>query len=728
MDSDIIELLNDIGHGRLQDDVFIDDDGEPTDHFLQTLKTGKRSEQTRSRISARETHSASGTRSLHGDKTNSVSKSRSLGGGKSVASASSKSRSTTRKTESYSASGVVRKKSGKSVGGAISADSLVVNKKPYIGVRTSRATELRIKKGIDHAASAEKQSIQASTGSSIAFTAHQRAREKLFDKHAQNLERIRKSSGVSVASGTTTTRSGKSGKSVRYPQQQLEIEELELAEMEEAEIAADIAMETRMKTLQLRLSGQQQTIKRLEEQLQRTTKKLDDKNRQVSHADMRVKAMQHELAREQKKASLRVQENARIVDERRGDLLEKFKAQNDLLHAQIDEEQMKRRKTDDRVRVLKEFGEKAKIRIKELESQLQETSSSEEGAKTHLLRFRQDNKTLHGEINALKRALTEQEEESVRHKNRAEKAEFTVRNLEVDSERMKEEIRILRKDLYSYTEQRKQQQMEMEILKQKHAKMLTEERIAAMRKGSTASNESQTYKRGDDDVHKFQESTLNLSLNENNRENETATDVRQSTDSIDASATVRVVKPQYNLPHRGKSGEPSFTKSGSHKTAMGRRNARLDTSTMSNTSRSYLEEDDDDNDDDDDDEEDIDEDEPLAHRMPPPVPYASSSNVRSSTNSLEKALVTENMGLEDEDEVADGEDALSEDADAGRLELKAIAEGMQAKARAAAKAAEDSLRSSLESQSSDLKESRLGNIQSLMADRFKKLEALQKRY
>ena len=51
--------------------------------------------------------------------------------------------------------------------------------------------------------------------------------------------------------------------------------------------------------------------------------------------------MHKELQRETRRASERVQENAKVLESRRGDLLEKFKAQNDLLVSQLGEEQAK---------------------------------------------------------------------------------------------------------------------------------------------------------------------------------------------------------------------------------------------------------------------------------------------------------------------------------------------------------------------------------------------------
>ena len=175
-------------------------------------------------------------------------------------------------------------------------------------------------------------------------------------------------------------------------------------------------LDAKLKTQQLRIAGQAQTIKALETQLGEALETLEERTRQLNHADSRVKAMHKELQRETRRASERVQENAKVLESRRGDLLEKFKAQNDLLVSQLSEEQAKGRRANDRVRVLREFGDKLKDKVAGLETRQEELTKSLVDANKSLQRLRHDNRQLSQEAASQRNINAEREEELSRQR------------------------------------------------------------------------------------------------------------------------------------------------------------------------------------------------------------------------------------------------------------------------------------------------------------------------
>ena len=343
----IIELLNDIGVGKVKDEVFVDGDGEPTDLFLQALK----SEFPRSQSGRTSSAGIHEEKSIDFEEISNYSRPK-----RPVTSAlvTSKPKTTTTTRSRVMMKGLKPSKSGPSTGKrrknatsrtrsptreqireSVETDKLVVNRKPSIEVRNSRAAEKRISYGTKHADEANKLSMERSTGRGVAFTARQGASK---DKVAPGSPKRTKSSQEAASALLMKTRS------LKHDNEDEMSEHYQLDE-DAAEVDA------KLRTQQLRISGQAQTIKALEAQLSETLETLEERTRQLTHADTRVKAMHKELQRETRRASERVQENTKILESRRGDLLEKYKAQNELLVSQLSEEQTKGRRANDRVRV-----------------------------------------------------------------------------------------------------------------------------------------------------------------------------------------------------------------------------------------------------------------------------------------------------------------------------------------------------------------------------------------
>ena len=155
----IIELLNDIGVGKVKDEVFVDGDGEPTDLFLQALK----SEFPRSQSGRTSSAGIHEEKSIDFEEISNYSRPK-----RPVTSAlvTSKPKTTTTTRSRVMMKGLKPSKSGPSTGKrrknatsrtrsptreqireSVETDKLVVNRKPSIEVRNSRAAEKRISYG-----------------------------------------------------------------------------------------------------------------------------------------------------------------------------------------------------------------------------------------------------------------------------------------------------------------------------------------------------------------------------------------------------------------------------------------------------------------------------------------------------------------------------------------------------------------------------------------------------
>ena len=145
------------------------------------------------------------------------------------------------------------------------------------------------------------------------------------------------------------------------------------------------------------------------------------------------------------------------------------------------------------MRVLREFGDKLKGKVASLETRQEELTKSLVDANKSLNRLRHDNRQLSQEAASQRNINAEREEELSRQRARLDSSEYTVRNLQMDNERMTEEIRTLRKDLFSSQEQVKQARLEMEIHRQKSATRHTEDMINAIRnRGGRTGGHSRT--------------------------------------------------------------------------------------------------------------------------------------------------------------------------------------------------------------------------------------------
>jgi uncharacterized coiled-coil protein SlyX len=122
----------------------------------------------------------------------------------------------------------------------------------------------------------------------------------------------------------------------------------------------EVEAEARVKGLRLRLSGQLNTIRSLETQLAESGELLGARNKQLAQAHARLKALEPVAAAASKATIPLGKESAgrvRAAEE----TAERFKKQADQLQSRLLEEQGRRQRAEEKCRVLKDYAEKSKV-------------------------------------------------------------------------------------------------------------------------------------------------------------------------------------------------------------------------------------------------------------------------------------------------------------------------------------------------------------------------------
>lgn len=313
---DIIELLNDFSSGSIVDEVFLGEDGQPTDRFLEALKQGRGS-------STRVTASASAAAVAAAGAAKPAPAQRPKSAAQLSAPKPAKEPGTGSSSSGSSGSGAQRASSSAEKGGKGQQQTvpaarrsreapLVVHRKPMYGApRASKAAQMRISHGTRQAAAAEAHTRLNNSGVGLAFTARKdKERHRGGGAGPSSLAAAAKAKRQTLAAqllsgGVTPHANGgpreapvstinrSMSRSVREEQaREREKEQQEQEEREEAEAAA---AEGKARTMQLRLSGQQNALHAVERQLVESLTLLEERTRQLAHAEGRCKAMRHEL-------------------------------------------------------------------------------------------------------------------------------------------------------------------------------------------------------------------------------------------------------------------------------------------------------------------------------------------------------------------------------------------------------------------------------------------------
>ena len=240
-----------------------------------------------------------------------------------------------------------------------------------------------------------------------------------------------------------------------------------------------LAAETRSRTLRLRLQGQQNAIRALEAQLAEALEHLESRNAQLAVASRQLAVLQPAAVELRRKAQAANADQQKSVALRRDELLERYRSQIDLLQARLAEEKTQRGKDAERFKAMKDYGERAKVRCKEFEDKVGELTAALAEIHGKLQKYRKEYKDGVAEIQggcyelcslslslshsiyihistlgnrltppcfvcnttALRAAVNERDTEITRQRSRCDKAEASLRNANMDIERYREELR-----------------------------------------------------------------------------------------------------------------------------------------------------------------------------------------------------------------------------------------------------------------------------------------------
>ena len=138
----------------------------------------------------------------------------------------------------------------------------------------------------------------------------------------------------------------------------------------------ELAAETRSRTLRLRLQGQQNAIRALEAQLAEALEHLESRNAQLAVASRQLAVLQPAAVELRRKAQAANADQQKSVALRRDELLERYRSQIDLLQARLAEEKTQRGKDAERFKAMRDYGERAKVRCKEFEDKVGELTAA----------------------------------------------------------------------------------------------------------------------------------------------------------------------------------------------------------------------------------------------------------------------------------------------------------------------------------------------------------------
>ena len=215
-------------------------------------------------------------------------------------------------------------------------------------------------------------------------------------------------------------------------------------------------------------------------QLAEALGQLHERDRQLTHEQGRSKALRRELDVATRKAQLRVLERERVVEASRGDALDGARAKLELARAQLEEEVARRRRSDDRSRVLKECSEKFRARGAELEAAAAAAATIGGETRASLGRARHELRETQAALEVSRAQAQAQEDEAARQRVRAENAEYLQRNVRLDAERLRADVGDQRRALQASQEIQEALQAELLLLKQRYAARSAQTRILEM--------------------------------------------------------------------------------------------------------------------------------------------------------------------------------------------------------------------------------------------------------
>lgn len=222
--------------------------------------------------------------------------------------------------------------------------------------------------------------------------------------------------------------------------------------------------ETKIKSLQLRVKGQLQTIKNLEDKLGITVAQLEDHKNLLAAAQKKLSAIERKERMQFK--GLSKEEHQKTVAQVEDQLL-RMRQQYESAHAKFIEEQEKRVKSDERCRSMREHVDRQKSALSDLQNAYTELQKGNSDTQAKFNRLKKDARESTAENLAMKDSLLKSETELAKYKQKVHEYEYAARNLKLELEASRDDARKKRHDLFSAQDRIRHLQLELDVIKER---------------------------------------------------------------------------------------------------------------------------------------------------------------------------------------------------------------------------------------------------------------------
>jgi hypothetical protein len=239
----------------------------------------------------------------------------------------------------------------------------------------------------------------------------------------------------------------------------------------------NIESETKLRTLTLRLSGQKSSIKALETQLAEALQMLEIRNQEISQVNSRLRILEVKDKNKITKSTLNNNkhdgESYRLVVED----LEKCKVMSEIVENRHREEQVRRQRAEERVRLLKVHVDNSKQNHSEILLQKINLEKSNSDLQKRIMKCKKVIKEQAISFQSQLSYSKDKELELEMLRERHDKSELSLRHANIEIGHLREEFRLVKIDLNLAQEKNKHQSLILETVKEKDATRRTEQRL-----------------------------------------------------------------------------------------------------------------------------------------------------------------------------------------------------------------------------------------------------------
>jgi DNA repair exonuclease SbcCD ATPase subunit len=225
-------------------------------------------------------------------------------------------------------------------------------------------------------------------------------------------------------------------------------------------------------TLKLRLQGQLNSIRVLETQLAEAQHSIAVRDLELANTLRRVTQLE---SREREREKPERREGGEGGGGRRGaqrdESSKTYQVQTELiaLQARFNDERSRRSRTEERLRIIKEYCDKQKTRLAEVEEKNEELEGVLKALHEKLQKKKIEVKSSSRDISHARVKVVEKDSELQTCKNQLLRAERSAKDLRRDNDRLKEELRLLRREASVSEDKSRRSALEIEVLRERQS-------------------------------------------------------------------------------------------------------------------------------------------------------------------------------------------------------------------------------------------------------------------